>query len=134
LQQMLRSLFVFGFIFLNATVLMGQSKTVIIAEESVIQAETARKERRSSEEHLVHGYRIFIGMSATRNEAIEIKTAADEQMEFKFPVQVVYDEPNFKVYIGNYTSTADLEGDFSEIRKFYPNAKKIRMPVKVKKP
>lgn len=131
---MLRTILMIGFILVNAKALLGQSKTVIIAEESVVQAEAARKERRSSEEHLVHGYRIFIGMSSTRNEAIEIKTAADEQLEYKFPVQVVYDEPNFKVYIGNYTSAAELEGDFSEIRKVYPNAKKIRMPVKVKKP
>ncbi len=131
---MLRTIFMIGFILVNSTALLGQSKTVIIAEESVVQAEAARKERRSSEEHLVHGYRIFIGMSSTRHEAVEIKTAADEQLEYKFPVQVVYDEPNFKVYIGNYTSATELEGDYSEIRKVYPNAKKIRMPVKVKKP
>ena len=105
----------------------------IIAEESVINAEKARHTRRSSEDHIVAGYRIFIGMRSNRADANLLKMEVDEKLDSTFTAQIIYDEPNFKVYVGAYPNNAEADEAMAEIRKVYSNAKKIRMPIPFKR-
>jgi len=113
--------------------LFGQGKVTIIAEDAVIQAENHRMQKRNSDDHEIMGYRIFIGMFPTRSQALEFKIQADEKLLPDYESQVVYDEPNFKVYVGQYTSTTEVDAAYADIKKLFHNAKKIRMAIKVKK-
>ncbi len=105
----------------------------IIAEESVINAEKARFNRRSSEDIIVSGYRIFVGMRSNRADANLLKQEVDEKLDSLYTSQIIYDEPNFKVYIGAYPNNNEAEEAMAEIRQYYPNVKKIRMPIPFKR-
>lgn len=109
------------------------SQVQIIAEESVINAEKARFNRRSAEDHIVAGFRIFIGMRSNRADANLLKQEVDEKLDSLFTSQIIYDEPNFKVYVGAYSNNNEADAAMAEIRKYYSNAKKIRMPIPFKR-
>ena len=111
----------------------SQGKVTIIAEDKVEEVENSRLNRRKNAEVLVQGYRIFIGMTSARADAVKLQADAQEKLGESFTPQVVYDEPNFKIYVGSFNNTVDADEAMAEIRKHYPNAKKIKMPVKMKK-
>ncbi len=111
----------------------GQGKVTIIAEDKVEEIENTRLNRRKNADILVQGYRIFIGMTSSRSDAVKLQVEAQEKFEDAYTPQVVYDEPNFKIYIGSYNNSVDAEEAITEIKKHYPNAKKIKMPIKIKK-
>lgn len=105
----------------------------IVAEDKVEEVENNRLARRKNADVLVQGYRIFIGMTSARADAVKIQTEAQEKFGDTYSPQVVYDEPNFKIYVGSYNNSVEADEAIAEIRKHYPNAKKIKMPIKVKK-
>ena len=111
----------------------SQGKVTIIAEDKVEEVENTRLNRRKNADVLVQGYRIFIGMTSARADAVKLQTDAQEKLGESFTPQVVYDEPNFKIYVGSLNNTVDADEAMAEIKKHYPNAKKIKMPVKIKK-
>lgn len=111
----------------------SQGKVTIVAEDKVEEVENNRLARRKNADVLVQGYRIFIGMTSARADAVKIQTEAQEKFGDTYSPQVVYDEPNFKIYIGSYNNSVEADEAIAEIRKHYPNAKKIKMPIKVKK-
>lgn len=111
----------------------SQGKVTIIAEDKVEEVENTRLNRRKNADVLVQGYRIFIGMTSARADAVKLQTDAQEKLGESFTPQVVYDEPNFKIYVGSFNNTVDADEAMAEIKKHYPNAKKIKMPVKIKK-
>lgn len=111
----------------------GQGKVTIIAEDKVEEVENTRLNRRKNADVLVQGFRIFIGMTSSRADAVKLQSEAQEKFGDSYTPQVVYDEPNFKIYVGSYNNSVDAEEAITEIRKHYPNAKKIKMPIKIKK-
>lgn len=113
--------------------LYGQGKVTIVAEDAVLQAENHRQQKRSADDHEVMGYRIFIGMFPTRSQALEFKVQADEKLLPDYESQVVYDEPNFKIYVGQYASNTEADAAYADVKKLFHNAKKIRMAIKIKK-
>ncbi len=113
--------------------LYSQGKVNIVAEDAVVQAENHRMQKRSTDDHEVQGYRIFIGMFPSRSQALEFKVQADEKLLPDYESQVVYDEPNFKVYVGAYSSNTEADAAYADVKKLFHNAKKIRMSIKVKK-
>lgn len=130
---MFKKIFI-GVLFASSFVrVWGQGKVTIIAEDIVEKAENARIQGRKSGEQTVQGFRILIGIKTTRAEANKLQTEAQEQFADNFTAHVIYDEPNFKIYAGAYTNSTDCDEALAEIRKFYPNAKKIKMPVKTQK-
>ncbi len=113
--------------------LYGQGKVTIIAEDAVVQAENQRMQKRNNDDHEVMGYRIFIGMFPTRSQALEFKVQADEKLLPDYESQVIYDEPNFKIYVGQYPSNTEADAAYADVKKLFHNAKKIRMSIKIKK-
>ena len=111
----------------------AQGKVKIVADEAVVKAENNRLQNRRSDEKLVQGYRILIGFTSTKEKAEQLKSDAQKVFEDRFSPQLVYDEPNFKIYVGAYTNAAEADEALGEIRRDYPNAKKIKLPIKTLK-
>ena len=78
----------------------AKSQVVYDVEPAVESMEKARKERTKSSDKKISGYRIFVGFSSKRAEATEIQKKADEIFGSTYGALLIYDEPNFKVYIG----------------------------------
>ena len=110
-----------------------QGNVTIIAEDGIENLENTRIQRRKNADVLVQGFRIFIGMTSSRADAVKLKGEAQEKFHETYAPQVVYDEPNFKIYVGAYNNNSEADDALTEIRKSYPNAKKIKMPIKAKK-
>ena len=110
-----------------------QGNVTIIAEDGIENLENTRIQRRKNADVLIQGFRIFIGMTSSRADAIKLQGEAQEKFQESYAPQVVYDEPNFKIYIGAYNNSTEADEALSEIRRTYPNAKKIKMPIKAKK-
>ena len=140
---MTRKITIFAVMFKIAILILGlfilpnvgfaQGKVTLVVEDEVARLENARIQRRKNADVLVQGYRIFIGMTSLRNDASKIQSEAQEHFADNFIAHVVYDEPNFKIYVGSYNNSNEADEALIEIRKFYPNAKKIKMPIKAAK-
>ena len=111
----------------------AQGNVTIIAEDGIENLENTRIQRRKNADVLVQGFRIFIGMTSSRADAVKLQGEAQEKIQETYAPQVVYDEPNFKIYIGAYNNSTEADEALAEIRRTYPNAKKIKMPIKAKK-
>lgn len=111
----------------------AQGNVTIIAEDGIENLENTRIQRRKNADVLVQGFRIFIGMTSSRADAVKLQGEAQEKFHETYAPQVVYDEPNFKIYVGAYNNNSEADDALTEIRKSYPNAKKIKMPIKAKK-
>ena len=120
-------------LYLVPNVSFAQGKVTLIVEDEVSKLESSRIQRRKNADVLVQGYRIFIGMTSSKSDASKIQSEAQEHFGDNFIAHVVYDEPNFKIYVGSYNNSNEADDAMSEIRKFYPNAKKIKMPIKASK-
>lgn len=98
------------------------------AEPSVQKADENRKNKiRNSKK--INGYRIFIGFSNKRAIAQELLTKAEEKFATTYGAQIIFDEPNFKVYIGAFTTQAEVDAALIEVRKEFPTARKLKMPI-----
>ena len=67
----------------------SQGKVTIIAEDKVEEVENSRLNRRKNAEVLVQGYRIFIGMTSARADAVKLQADAQEKLGESFTTQVV---------------------------------------------
>jgi hypothetical protein len=130
---MFKYIFLIFAFFVSFNHVFSQGKVSIIAEDKVVEIENTRLNRRKNADVLVQGYRIFIGMTSARADAVKLQSDAQEKLGESFTPQVVYDEPNFKIYVGSFHNSIDADEAMAEIKKHYPNAKKIKMPVKIKK-
>ena len=114
--------------------LKAQGHVVVEVEPSVKEMEETRTARRKANADKVRGYRILIGFFSSRSEAEALKEQATEPFGGKYGVTVVYDEPNFKVYVGQFTLADDADAALVEIRKKFSGATRIsdiiRRPVK----
>jgi len=124
-----------------ATLLIGftqqvkaQGHVVVDVEPSVKEMEETRTARRKANSDKVRGYRILIGFFSSRAEAEALKEQAIEPFGGKYGVTVIYDEPNFKVYVGQFTLSDDADAALVEIRRKFSGATRIsdiiRRPVK----
>lgn len=105
--------------------LLSQGKVDIIAEEEVQEAEQKRIERRQANNGKVKGYRIMIGFYGTRAEAEALRSEAAQYFESTYGVRMIYDEPNFKVYVGAFTSADEADEALVVVRKKFRGATRI---------
>lgn len=105
--------------------LKAQGRVVVEVEPSVKEMEETRTARRKANADKVRGYRILIGFFSTRSEAEALKEQAAEPFGGKYGVTVKYDEPNFKVYVGQFTLADDADAALVEIRKKFSGATRI---------
>ncbi len=103
-----------------------QAQVLYEVEPSVAKADEKRKEKIANAKK-INGYRIFIGFSNKKSIAQELLTKADEKFGSTFGAQIIFDEPNFKVYIGTFTTQAEADAALVEIRKEFPTARKLKM-------
>ncbi len=78
----------------------------------------------NSEKEGIPGYRIRI-FSESGHEARNNATNARAEFYEKYPdieAHLVYDEPNFKVYVGDFRTKSQALKVLSEIDKDYPRA------------
>lgn len=120
-----------GIALLIGILLVGQVKSQVVydVDPAVESLEKARKERIKSSDKKIGGYRIFIGFSAKRAEATEIQKKADELFGSTYGALLIYDEPNFKVYVGAFTTAAEADAALPEIKKEFPTARKLRLQI-----
>ena len=112
----------------------AQGHVVVEVEPSVKEMEETRTARRKANSDKVRGYRILIGFFSSRAEAEALREQAMEPFGGKYGVTVIYDEPNFKVYVGQFTLSDDADAALVEIRRKFSGATRIsdiiRRPVK----
>lgn len=117
-------------LFLFNTALWAQGKIVYHEENSVQTALSNRKKERTSEDFVILGYRVFVGMKPNRSEANEFLKEVNENLNPEMSAQLVFDEPNFKVYVGSFPTSAEAEATLAKVKKHYPYARKLKMPIK----
>ncbi len=115
------SMLLFGFI----QDAKAQGHVVVEVEPTVKEMEETRTARRKANSDKVRGYRILIGFFSSRAEAEALKEQAMEPFGGKYGVTVIYDEPNFKVYVGQFTLSDDADAALVEIRRKFSGATRI---------
>ncbi len=120
-----------GFILLACIMAAAEVKSQVVydVEPAVESLEKARKERTKSSDKKISGYRIFVGFSSKRPEASEIQRKADEIFGSTYGALLIFDEPNFKVYIGAFTTAAEADAALADIKKEFPTARKLRLQI-----
>lgn len=103
------------------------AQVVYDVEPSVETLEKNRTEKSKSSDKKIMGYRIFVGFSAKRVEATEILTKAEEKFSESHGALLIYDEPNFKVYVGTFTTATEADAALADVKREFPNARKLRM-------
>ena len=101
----------------------AQGSVEVISDPSVDALESARIAKRKSLGSNVHGYRIMVGFFSSRDAANEKLGEARSLFGGEYPTTLLYDEPNFKVYVGEFISKADAEAALIQIRKRYTGAR-----------
>jgi hypothetical protein len=101
---------------------------------SISQLRNQRLESRKGNGQTINGYRIFMGLSNNRSEALSLQQEINMALGGNFFAEVVYDEPNFKLYIGRYYSQTEVNRALYSIRPYYPACRAIRLPLPVPNP
>jgi len=84
-----------------------------------------------NEVEFVDGYTIQIYTGNSSDDARKLRGKAISMME-REDVELFYDEPNFKVKVGQYYSRLEAQNDYSRLRKEFPMA--IIIPDKIPVP
>lgn len=80
----------------------------------------SRIAKRKNPDTKIEGYHILIFSGDNRNKAEAIKNKFD--MEHNAFSEVVWDEPNFKVYVGLYKTKFECMSLFNQIKTKFPMA------------
>jgi SPOR domain len=110
-------------VFLFTIPVSAQGNVEVITDPSVEALESARIAKRKSNNGKVSGYRIMIAFYSSREAANEKLSEVKSWFGSSYGAALLYDEPNFKVYSGEFTSKADAEAALVDIRKRYPGAR-----------
>jgi hypothetical protein len=102
---------------------LAQGNVEIISDPDIDLLESNRIERRKSNNGRVQGYRIMIAFYSNREAANDKLAEVRSWFGSSYGAVLLYDEPNFKVYSGEFTSKADAESALLDIRKRYPGAR-----------
>lgn len=78
----------------------------------------------------IDGYRIQI-FSGDKNGADQTKQTFAEVYKYIFSM-VIYDAPNWKVYVGNYRNKVEAQKDIRTVRGRFPNAIIVKDRVSLK--
>lgn len=97
----------------------------VITEPAIDALEINRIAKRKSVNGKVHGYRIMVSFYSSREAANEKLAEVKGWFGSSYGAILLYDEPNFKVYTGEFTSKADAETALIDVRKRYPGARII---------
>ncbi len=124
-QFMKRFLILIGFL-ITGTAAMAQGQVDIITDPSVDAMENARIARRKKDGGRVQGYRIMVAFYSSRESANEKLNEVKGWFGNNYGALLLYDEPNFKIYVGAFTSKMDAESALADVRKRYPGARIVK--------
>jgi hypothetical protein len=123
----MKRIFLLLFIFAAATVFSQEVTTynkdssVAITREPRFDEVVARQKELNIASPTIHGYRIQIYFGGTRQKASEIKLDFSGKYP-EIPAYVTYQQPNFKVRIGDYRNRFDAQKFLMEIEGMYPTS------------
>lgn len=109
--------------------LAAQGVTKIKEDKSVTQMREKRKESREAADYKIEGYWIFVQIFSNRKDAMNFQKEFNTRLNQKAVCQIVYDEPNFKIYAGQYALKAEAEKELAKVKQAYTTAKIIKMPL-----
>lgn len=124
----IRFVLFFAAIFLGGNA-FSQAETRIKEDASITRMREKRQSYRESNEYKFEGYRIFVNIFSNRRDAIKFQKDFNQRFTGKAHCQIIYDEPNFKIYAGTYALKAEAESILARVRQAYPTAKIIKMPI-----
>lgn len=119
----MKSLFSVILLLLMAVPALGQGDVEVITDPDVAALEAARIDKRMADNGRVQGYRIMIAFYSSRDAANQKLAEVRGWFGSSYGAVVLYDEPNFKVYSGEFSSRTDAEMALADIRKRYPGAR-----------
>lgn len=103
----------------------AQGNVEVITDPDIVAIEKARTWARAANDGKVQGYRVMIGFHSNRNLANTQIQDANKKFKDKYAPVLKYDEPNFKVYIGEFVDKEDAEAAMAEIKKKFPMARVV---------
>lgn len=119
-----------NFVFLMVLFLIFYSTNFVFSQNNMIKQdpkfEQLLKEKRKINSGIVTNNRFKIQIFSGNNE-LSKKALADFKKEFKeFDATIVFNTPNYKVWVGNYKTRIEGEKNLKIILKKYPNALLIK--------
>jgi|SRR5690625_742323 len=109
------------FAVLNTADVLAQSKTLEIKEDPRIDALLELNADMIKDNKIGHRYKIQLGSFSSMKTAEKIKEEFESQHK-DFPVQLQYESPNYKVWVGDFTSRLAADRVFLKIKEDYKSA------------
>jgi hypothetical protein len=123
---MLRFPLIFLFVLISAacpgqkTITVAENdSTLIIVKDQRLDGLTARQKQENLEKQSMPGYRVQIYFGSSRQKASEIKLEFGVRYP-DIPAYLTYQQPNYKVRVGDYRSRFEARKFLSEIEGKYP--------------
>lgn len=106
---------------------------ILMADTSILKMEAARVyERKVARDKgiKIDQFRIMLGFDQSRARALKIQNSGSIRYDGIFICSLEYDEPNFKVFIGNFRRYEDAVEIVNDARKTFPLARIIKEEIK----
>ena len=117
MKKLVQVLFSLIFLFFNQTLLYSQKGEIAITQSIEIEKVIEIKKELSKNSSMLR-IQIYNG---NRDEAKEIKEKF-EKRKIDSIVDIVYETPNYKIWIGNYINQLEADIKLLEIKKYYSDA------------
>lgn len=104
----------------------AQGQVEVYSDPDIDAMEAARTAKRNKDGGRVQGYRIMVAFYSTRDAANEKLSEVKGFYGSSYGASLLYDEPNFKIYVGSFTSKMEAEAALIDIRKRYPGARIVK--------
>ncbi len=117
MKKLVQVLFSLIFLFFNQTLLYSQKGEIAITQSIEIEKIIEIKKELNKNSSMLR-IQIYNG---NRDEAKEIKEKF-EKRKIDSIVDIVYETPNYKIWIGNYINQLEADIKLLEIKKYYSDA------------
>lgn len=122
-----KTAYITGALAIFSLVSFAQSGTVTISQDPEISNLLKLKKEINAADEDGDRYKISI-YSGSRTRAESTKNTYDN-LYYSWASKLVYETPNYKVYVGNFRTALDRDRALKRIKRKFPNA----FPFKVKK-
>jgi hypothetical protein len=100
--------------------LIGQGKVEVVVDPAIVSMDEARTAKNKSMGIKI--YRIMVAFYPTRTAATEKLNEVKSWFGNKYGATMIFDEPNFKIYVGEFSSKTDADAAYNEIKRKYSSA------------
>ena len=125
MRKLIQVLFILLFLFFNQSLLYSQKGNTEINQSVEIQKVIEIK-KELNKSALMLRIQIYNG---SRNEAKKIKEKF-EKSKIDSIVDIVYETPNYKIWVGNYINQLEADRELLKIKKYYSDAFIFRQKIK----